>query len=198
MPAYIHDYETPIDNRGRARPEFGDRTRVTFEKTRLPRPHDKDGNETGMEDEVDVAIITSPGDTQSAVAVRVTDEIKMRYPEQWLDYSEGRTQRVHGTPIEQLPGVNSQYGLQLRALNIATVEEMADVSDQNVKKLLGGIKLRQKARDFLATQPTQQDDKIAALEKQLAELRSLIQGGATSQVSPSAGKPQRQVLSASK
>lgn len=56
-----------------------------------------------------------------------------------------------GFPVEQWPALNVAEAATLKALNVYTVEQLAEVSDETVERLgMGGRDLRTKAQAFLA------------------------------------------------
>jgi hypothetical protein len=81
-----------------------------------------------------------------------------RFPAEWLDAIEkshaawlkGETLEVSGTPLKTWPVLSPAQRQNCNSLHIFTVEELAGTSDDVAQSLgMGGINLRQRARDWL-------------------------------------------------
>lgn len=55
----------------------------------------------------------------------VTDEDRERYPKEWAEYEAGTQKDLVCTPLSALPSFKSAFGLELEALGITTVQELA-------------------------------------------------------------------------
>ncbi len=112
----------------------------------------------------------------------------MKYNEQYLQFKNGEGQSQLGTPLEMAPFLSPGKRLELKALNIWTIEALASLDGQNLKRLgMGGRDLKNEAVNFLTTSPqittshladvvSQQDAQIAELQRQIAALQG---GGKT-------------------
>jgi len=133
-------------------------------------------------DEVSFVKIIVPGDKNLIIDTKATEEHKHRFPKQWDRYKLGQVQAAEGTPLEAVTWLTVGQVAEFKALNIFTVEQLADVSDQLAQKFMGCFEIRRKAQAFLeaakgeeaTSKLTQElsarDAKIAALEAQMAQL----------------------------
>lgn len=107
----------------------------------------------------------------------------IRFPRQWMAYKAGANQdAVSGTPLSQWPGSTPSFIEEMAAQKVRTVEQLANMSDANCQKFMGGISIRQKAKDFVAraadsavvdrmrAELTERDERLAALEKLVKEM----------------------------
>ena len=76
-------------------------------------------------------------------------EHKDRFPRAWEMYLRGNEVSHNGTTIESWPQMTPSQVLNLKAIGIYTVEELAAVSDANLSKLPDGRKLRESAISYL-------------------------------------------------
>jgi len=125
--------------------------------------------------------IIFPGDKTKKVDRPVSEEDKFRFPRQWQAFENQGTQVNVGTPITEWPPLTKSEAMELKALNIHTVESLANLPD-NALNWLGGQALRKRARDFLAASKdtayittlngelAKRDADIAALRQQIAAM----------------------------
>lgn len=151
--------------------------RTTGEKVKLPR--------------TPFILIQKPGDQTSTIRVAVREDHKRRFPNQWLYFQmkEGmvETKDLPGTPLESWEELKDKpdYLLDLKSKRFFTVESVAMASDSQVQGIgMGGLSLREKAKDFLRNQMNASvKDEIAKRDKQIEELRQMVESLAT-QVKP--------------
>lgn len=76
---------------------------------------------------------------------------KTDFPKAWARWT-AKDQKVvtTGTPITALPGVGPSLELELEALGVRTVEDMASLSDAGLSNIRGGRILQQRAKAYLA------------------------------------------------
>ncbi len=82
----------------------------------------------------------------------VTDVDKQRFPEHYAAFKKSQPQEtVTGTPLTKWPGSPPASRIrEAAALDIHTVEQLAEVSDANLMRLGPGWReIRQKARDYI-------------------------------------------------
>lgn len=104
-----------------------------------------------------------------------------RWPRQWQAFQNQSIQTQEGTPINEWPPISKSLALNLKSMNIHTVQQLAAVSD-NALTWLGARDLREKAKAYIASatdsaavlrMQTDNDnlrDEIATLKAQFAEL----------------------------
>jgi len=79
-----------------------------------------------------------------------------------------------GTPLKNWPGVSPAQLKTLLELHVLTVEDLATLTDEGLKRVgMGGVVLRDKARAFLQSSDTNKaSEQIAALKAELEALRA--------------------------
>lgn len=98
-----------------------------------------------------VRLITA-GDMLSAPVHPVTKEIIERFPDQYDRWKRTRSNdHIDGTPLSAWPQANRGFVMELNALNIRSVEDLAAVSDANISRITDGRIWREKAVAWLAT-----------------------------------------------
>ena len=133
-------------------------------------------------DEVDYIRIIIPGDKNSILDVPVDEQHKMRFEAQYDRFKKNQEQAVSGTPLEVWPQMTVGLVAELKAMNVHTVEQLADMPDQLAQKIMGSHALRTKAKTFLdaaageagnsklALELEKRDNEIDLLKKQMADL----------------------------
>ena len=95
--------------------------------------------------------IIFPGETQSIMDREVKPEDTQRFPREWAAYQNNQEQIPDGTPVEEWPGLKPSEVQMLRANNIRTIEQLGEMPDVNLQTIMGGYRLRERARTFLTT-----------------------------------------------
>jgi len=81
------------------------------------------------------------------------------------------SQRI-GTPLEDWPDLPAVRIIELKRLNIFTIEDLAAIPDTSLARLgMGGRQLRSEAKAYLSEK---KDDKTAIMEREIAELRDMV------------------------
>lgn len=141
-------------------------------------------------DEFDYCHITVPGG-KTKVVERVTEHHKDRFPRHWAKYQEmlgGKTgETLIGTPLDQWPALGVARVMELRALGIHTVDQLANLNDNGIGALgMGGRELKARAAaflaqatnnseaEFLAAENLHQAEQIEQLQQQLAQLSAQV------------------------
>lgn len=117
--------------------------------------------------------ILSPANLKSIIQRRASDDDKMRFRPQYTRYLQGQEQLSIGTPINELPGLTTSQVMELRALRVETVEQLAGMPDTTMQLLgTGGQSLKQSAIRFMdkVADSTKQGEQIRTLEAQLKQL----------------------------
>jgi hypothetical protein len=74
-----------------------------------------------------------------------------RFPRQWAAFQARQVQPLEGTPLEQWPPLSRSQVLELKAVHVHTVEQLAGVPDSAMHNLgMGGRSLRAQAQAWLA------------------------------------------------
>jgi hypothetical protein len=127
-----------------------------------------------------------PGNPWTQPVHNVTDEHRARWPREYEQFRQGIDQTADGTPLEEWPVLNRAQVLELKGLQIQTIEEVATLSDAACQRAMGLRQLRMKAKAFLddaaAIALTEQlsaegeahRSEIASLKRQVEELQTLV------------------------
>lgn len=92
-----------------------------------------------------------------------------RFPKQFQQFRGRQSQTKSGTPLDFVPFLTDSKRSELRALNIYTLEALAELDGQPLKNLgIGGRDLKNKAVDYLAT--STHDGIITKQQQQIDEL----------------------------
>lgn len=129
--------------------------------------------------------ITNPGSRDEVVRLAKDkakqDEYVAWAYRRWLTTKE---QPIDGTPIETVPFVSKAVAMELKGLNIHTLEALATVSDNVVGRMMGLTDLKKKAGIYIeAAKDTAilskltheleaRDRKIADMERQITEMNT--------------------------
>jgi len=96
--------------------------------------------------EVDFIHIWTPGDKTTEIDVPVDDHYRQRFAAKYEAYLAGRDQdSADGTPLSQWPGLTGAQVQELAHFRVKTVEQLAEMSDDNISKLGPGYLERRKA-----------------------------------------------------
>lgn len=95
--------------------------------------------------------IRIPGDRTLTIHRPVRESDKRRFAVAYRNWKAqgGGDAAASGTPLAQWPQVSRSQVEELAFFNVRTVEQLASVSDSNLKNIGPLLALRQKARDFL-------------------------------------------------
>lgn len=132
--------------------------------------------------------IVIPGDTQQVTVKEVKgqtgEELKRRFPHQWAAFQQGIEPPVDGFPLEEWPALTRSQVETLKAQKFRTVEHIADSSDAQIQRIMGGFELRTKAQAYLksakdtaivqkqAAENERMAQRIAELEEQIKQIAS--------------------------
>lgn len=125
--------------------------------------------------------IYTPGSQLSVIDAPVTDgNYLQRFGKRYEEWKQSRQNIQSGTPLEMFPQMMSNVSLiaELKSMHIHTVEQLADLPDSATQKIMGGIELRRRAGEYLATakagaadaEKEQMKAELEALKAQMAEL----------------------------
>ena len=138
-------------------------------------------------DEVDYVRIIVPGDKNTVIDTKVTPEYAQRFATQFEKYKKNQSQAVSGTPLEVWPQMTVGQVAELKAMNVHTVEQLAELPDNLAQRIMGSHDLRRRATTFLeaahgeaantklAAELAQRDNEIELLKAQMAQMQQLIQ-----------------------
>ncbi len=128
-----------------------------------------------------------PGNQYHMPVLRVTDEHRQRWSREYEAFRQGVEMAPEGTPLEEWPILGRANVLELKALGLKVVEDIATLSDQGTQRAMGLMGLRTKARAFIddaaamalteaqSKKIEEQNVEIARLSKQVEELGAITQ-----------------------
>lgn len=132
-----------------------------------------------------------PGDKDNVVtfdAERMDRDQIRRFGAKYREWKQTRENKVEGTLLRECGGLMSRArAREYEALHIFTVEQLAALSDTNIRNLRGAIAERQKAKDFLSAAagraPLQEaraeneklKAQLSALTEQVGQLTKLLE-----------------------
>lgn len=113
-----------------------------------------------------------PGDKNTVLERAVTDMDKRRFEDKWLRFLKAHETDAPevGTPLSVMPWVSPAQVAELKYFNITSVEDLAELSDVHLGKLMGGNKLRDRAKQFLSA--AEANKQQTALEKHNEQLQA--------------------------
>jgi hypothetical protein len=101
--------------------------------------------------EVECVEIIIAGDKSSSVVKRVTDDHRNRWPQHYSQFRRGVEQCADGVPLEQWPVMTTARVRDLKALGILTVEHVAALDENAIKRLgMGARALVDQAKAYIA------------------------------------------------
>lgn len=113
-------------------------------------------------------------DGKTVLPKRVDEDIRIRWKPEYEAWLDKREAPIEGTPLDQWPQVSPAEIRALYDINVRSVEELTQISEQIVSMVPGGTKLQQKANAWLqsaashgqvAEQMREMQEQIAALQK---------------------------------
>src|SRR3990167_2224112 len=90
-----------------------------------------------------------PGDKLVEIDRKATKQDFLRYPQEYEMYMKRQTTPVNGTPLEAWAQITRAQVAEYKALNIFTVEQLAELPDGYGHKIMGFQGWKQKAQSFL-------------------------------------------------
>lgn len=150
----------------------------------------QEGKEVG--DHRDYLMIICPGQPKSEVHREVRDSDKREYRTEWEAYKEGKEQRISGTPVELLPGLDKARADSLKSIYIYTIEQLADVTESAKHAMgMGANDLVNRAKAYLSknsAEVAQLRQELADKDKALAQLSARL---AALEAAPKRGRPRK-------
>ena len=121
--------------------------------------------------------IVSPAQKHSIVVRPVVENDKILYPHHWEAYEKKTQLRNTGTPLAEWTDCPKELIPQMEYLSVFTVEDLCNVSDNNLAKIgMGMLKIRELAKLYVAGTDKNEVklqealDQISKLEKKLQKL----------------------------
>lgn len=135
--------------------------------------------------------ILIPGDRNSVIERIASDDDKKKYATEYASYKAGKdeNEQMVGTPLRQWPAMRPAMVKEMEAMNIRTVEQLADLSDAGMQNFgPGSREWKAKAAAYLgvaagsaaaekvAAENESLKNRIADLEAQIASLAARFDG----------------------
>lgn len=155
---------------------------VNFYVRAVKNNHKSDQQGRPIFDEVEYVRIIIPGDNNTVIDNPVNQEYRIRFAEKYERFKKGLSQSSSGTPLEMWPQMTVGLVAELKAMQIFTVEQLAELSDSLAQRIMGSHELRRRAQVFLdsakgeavntkmASELEKRDVEINALKSQLEQL----------------------------
>lgn len=143
-----------------------------FRHAELNAAASREANRKIFDDHVYIRIMM-PANRLNEVVRRATEADKLRFQRLYTAFIQNGEQLVTGTPLDQLSNMTAGQVLELKALKIDTVEQLANLPDTTAQLLgTGGLELKRRAGVYLAksTDATKLYDEMAAMKAELARL----------------------------
>ncbi len=133
-------------------------------------------------DNVEMISIINPGSKDEFIK-KVDAAAIARFGPQYDSWKRTREQPSEGTPLDMVPFLNPAQVRELKALNIPTLEHLANLHDGAIQKIgMGGLELKRKAEAYvkaagdnatvtrLAAENERLKGEIDTLKKQFSEI----------------------------
>ena len=139
---------------------------------------DEDGMIQNGEQEI-VKILVA-GDQWNQAVKPVDDEIRARFAAEYARFKAGATKKgTIGIQLGDWPAITKNKVAEFALLNVFTVENLADISDQNLSKIMDGRAWREKAKGWLAgnkdaAAAMKMAEENQRLKDDIAELRKVV------------------------
>jgi hypothetical protein len=156
-----------------------ERLMVTFSTKPVMHPAKSTDAGRPIFDEVDFITIRTPG-SQLTVIVAPVKEYLPRFAKQYERWKTDNKDVMSGTPIELFPEMFGKIGLQaeLKALNINTVEQLANLPDNYKSQIMGGVELCKRAATWL-NETNGTDAQVAQLQADNDNMREQLKALST-------------------
>lgn len=122
-------------------------------------------------DKVEMIRIHTVGSRLNVPVHRVTPRERARFAQAYKTFAQSGQTRHEGTPLEQYPPVTRDRVQLLKFHNVHTVEQLAEVKDNDVQGVIGldGYAVRESARAWL--EQSKETAKATKTGRELAQLR---------------------------
>lgn len=131
--------------------------------------------------------ILMPANRLNVIERRATDEDRARFRKQFIAFVQGGEQLASGTPLSELPTISAAQVLELKALKVDTIEQLAGMADTTAQLLgTGGPELKARAVRYLdrAANAEELSSEVRELKAQLAELMAAQKAAAAANPAP--------------
>lgn len=110
------------------------------------------------------------GQNKTVVFRRVEEDDKFRFAQKYAQFKNQQAQTSEGTPVTEWAIITKSQALEFKGMGVHTIEDVSNLSDQAIMQFLGGHKLREQARAFLAQ--AKDGSALTSLQKENQDLRA--------------------------
>lgn len=123
------------------------------------------------------------GDKTTQIIRVAKEQDKLRFAKQWEIFERQGNQEIgDGTPLQEWPLLLKSQVMELKGLNIHTVEKLAEVGDNMIGNFPKGLEIRKKAIAFLeganstkasaqwAKEKAELENRVDTLQKQIDDI----------------------------
>lgn len=115
----------------------------------VPRFYIKNVKTTDGFKAVEFVKVLTPGDPKAVADHKVTDALRDIYRPQYEMWRKGMEATPTGTPLEMWPGITPEQILDLKYVNIFTIEQLVECADSNLHRIPMGRTLKTQATNWL-------------------------------------------------
>ena len=113
-----------------------------------------------------------PADPRLVIDTYASEKHFEDFPVEYARYQQKKENRPEGTPLEAWPLLSDTQKAEFRAINLFTVEQLANLPDSASDKIMGLVELRKKARAFVMAQEA--GEKLVLAEEREKEQAKII------------------------
>lgn len=147
-PEDFSDFEDAFAERQKATVRAGLNLRFFIDPIQNKGRSEKEGRP--MYDNIEFVEINVPGSRDTHVK-KVDASVIERFGPQYEKWKKTQEQPTDGTPLTMVPFLNPAQIKEFAAININTLEQLAELSDATVQKIgMGGADLRKKAQTYMS------------------------------------------------
>lgn len=149
------------------------RLMVSFRKVAVMSPLKSSQAGRAVYDEIDYITIRTPGNQLSVIEAPVTENnYQYRFQDRYQRWLTTQSNVESGTPLESFPYLLHKVGMlaELKAINVVTVEQLANISDTGIQGFMGGRELRKRAKEWLDT-TTGTDAQLSKMAKENSDMQ---------------------------
>ena len=91
------------------------------------------------------------GDKNTSFSRPKKDEDEISYPNAWKSFKDNSPTISDGNPLSMLPGISPSEALNLNAMGILSIEDMAELGEPGLTNINGARNLQKRAKAYLAS-----------------------------------------------
>ncbi len=155
-----------------------DKLTVRFRRDAILNPRKSTEAGRAVFDEVDFITIWTPGSQLTVIDAPVKSGYYLqRFGARYDAWKRGMEEASSGTPLEHFPFLFNKVSLlaELKAMHILSVEQLANLPDSAMTRIMGGYELRKQASEWLTKSKADAEDaEKVALRKRVEEMETQI------------------------